>query len=80
MPNQLYSQMNQQANPNDPISMINQMKSQGMNPMQIAQQLYQMKLNPTQIMQQMMNSGMISQQQYNAAAQNAERMKSMFGM
>lgn len=79
MPNQLYSQMNQQ-NPNDPISMITNMKAQGMNPMQIVQQLYNMKMNPTQIMQQMMNSGMISQQQYNDAAQNAEKVKSMFGM
>ena len=79
MPNQLYSQMNQ-PNPNDPITMINNMKAQGMNPMQIVQQLYSMKMNPTQIMQQMMNSGVISQQQYNDAAQNAEKVKSMFGM
>lgn len=82
MPNQLYNQMNQQqmANPNDPISMIQQMKSQGMQPMQIAQQLFNMGMNPTQIMQQMMNRGIIDQNQYNVAAQNAERMKSMFGM
>lgn len=80
MPNQLYNQMNQQQNPNDPLVMIQQMKSQGMQPMQIAQQLFSMGMNPTQIMQQMMNRGIIDQNQYNIAAQNAERMKSMFGM
>lgn len=82
MPNQLYNQMNQQqmANTNDPLVMIQQMKAQGMQPMQIAQQLFSMGMNPTQIMQQMMNRGIIDQNQYNVAAQNAERMKSMFGM
>lgn len=80
MPNQLYNQMNQQQNSNDPLVMIQQMKSQGMQPMQIAQQLFSMGMNPTQIMQQMMNRGIIDQNQYNIAAQNAERMKSMFGM
>jgi hypothetical protein len=80
MPNQLYSQMNQQQNSNDPLAMIQQMKSQGMQPMQIAQQLFSMGMNPTQIMQQMMNRGIIDQNQYNVAAQNAERIKSMFGM
>lgn len=80
MPNQLYNQMNQQQNTNDPLAMIQQMKSQGMQPMQIAQQLFNMGMNPTQIMQQMMNRGIIDQNQYNVAAQNAERMKSMFGM
>ena len=48
--------------------------------MQIAQQLFNMGMNPTQIMQQMMNRGIIDQNQYNIAAQNAERVKSMFGM
>lgn len=80
MPNQLYNQMNQQQNTNDPLAMIHQMKAQGMQPMQIAQQLFSMGMNPTQIMQQMMNRGIIDQNQYNVAAQNAERMKSMFGM
>ena len=79
MPNQLYSQMNQQ-NPNDPLAMIQQMKAQGMQPMQIAQQLFSMGMNPTQIMQQMMNRGIISQNDYNIAAQNAEKVKNMFGM
>lgn len=80
MPNQLYSQMNQQQNPNDPLSMIQQMKTQGMQPIQIAQQLFSMGMNPTQIIQQMMNRGIINQNDYNVAAQNAERMKGMFGM
>ena len=79
MPNQSYSQMNQQ-NPNDPLAMIQQMKAHGMQPMQIAQQLFSMGMNPTQIMQQMMNRGIISQNDYNIAAQNAEKVKSMFGM
>ena len=61
MPNQLYNQMNQQQNPNDPLVMIQQMKAQGMQPMQIAQQLFSMGMNPTQIMQQMMNRGIIDQ-------------------
>lgn len=36
--------------------------------------------NPQQKIQQMLNSGQISQQQYNAAVQKANMLKSILGM
>lgn len=36
--------------------------------------------NPQEKIQQMLNSGQISQQQYNAAVQKANMLKSLFGM
>jgi hypothetical protein len=36
--------------------------------------------NPQEKIQQMLNSGQITQQQYNAAVQKANMIKSMFGM
>lgn len=36
--------------------------------------------NPQAVIQQMLNSGQISQQQYNAAVQKANMLKSLFGM
>ena len=36
--------------------------------------------NPQQIIQQMLNSGRISQEQYNAAYQMAQRFGKMFGI
>lgn len=36
--------------------------------------------NPQEKIQQMLNSGQISQQQYNAAVQKANMLKSFFGM
>lgn len=36
--------------------------------------------NPQDQIQQMLNSGKISQQQYNAAVQKANMIKSIFGM
>ena len=78
MANQLFQQMNQQPS-NDPLSMISQMRANGANPMQIVQQLISMKADPNQIIQQMMNSGAVSQEQYNAAVQNAEKFRSTFG-
>lgn len=78
MANKLFQQMNQQPS-NDPLTMISQMRASGVNPMQIVQQLISMKVDPNQIIQQMMNSGAVSQEQYNAAVQDAEKYRSMFG-
>lgn len=36
--------------------------------------------NPQQIIQQMMQSGRVSQEQYNAAVQKAEEMRKLFGI
>lgn len=38
------------------------------------------KGDPQQMVQQMLNSGRISQQQFNYAVQQANRLKSMFGI
>lgn len=51
------------------------------NMMQQFQQFRQnFKGNPQERIQQMLNSGQITQQQYNAAVQKANMIKSMFGM
>lgn len=51
------------------------------NMMQQIQQFRQnFKGNPQERIQQMLNSGQITQQQYNAAVQKANMIKSMFGM
>ena len=55
------------------------------NPYQnMMQQFQQFKQNfkgdPQERIQQMLNSGQITQQQYNAAVQKANMIKSMFGM
>lgn len=51
------------------------------NMMQQFQQFCQnFKGDPQERIQQMLNSGQITQQQYNAAVQKANMIKSMFGM
>lgn len=51
------------------------------NMMQQFQQFRQnFKGDPQERIQQMLNSGQITQQQYNAAVQKANMIKSMFGM
>lgn len=50
------------------------------NPMQFMQQLNQLKSkggDPNQMIQQMLNSGKISQAQYNAAVKQAQQIQQM---
>ena len=50
------------------------------NPMQFMQQLNQLKSkggDPNQMIQQMLNSGRVSQQQYDSAVQMAQRIQQM---
>ena len=52
------------------------------NPMQFMQQLNQLKSkggDPNQMIQQMLNSGRITQNQYNAAVQRAQQIMRMLG-
>jgi len=51
------------------------------NPMQFMQQLNQLKSrggDPNQMIQQLMNSGKVSQSQYDAAARMAQQIQQMF--
>ena len=51
------------------------------NPMQFMQQLNQLKSrggDPNQMIQQLMNSGKVSQSQYDAAARMAKQIQQMF--
>lgn len=64
--NDLYHQLNRGV-PSDIVSRFNQ----------FAQSV---KGNPQQIIQQMLNSGKISQAQFNQAVQMANRMKGLFGI
>ena len=66
MASTLYSQMNQQ-NPSP------------MNFFQALQQLKSRGGDPNQMIQQMLNSGQVSQDQYNAAVAKAEQLKKFFG-
>ena len=63
--NQLYQQMNQGGN--DIVSRFRQF-----------QQMF--KGDPQQQVQQLLNSGRISQEQYNAAVQKANALAKMIGM
>ena len=63
MASQLYEQMNQQ--PNNILDALNRLKSQGGN--------------PDEMIQNMLNSGRISQEQYNAAMQKAQQIMKMMG-
>lgn len=54
------------------------------NPMQLLQQIQQLKrqmgnINPNQYIQQMLNSGKITQEQYNNAVKQAEQLRGMLG-
>ena len=61
MASQLYEQMNQPTN--NIFDAVNRLKSQGGN--------------PDEMIQNMLNSGRISQQQYNAAVQRAQQIMKM---
>lgn len=63
--NQLYQQMNQGGN--DIVSRFRQF-----------QQMF--KGDPQQQVQQLLNSGRISQEQYNAAVQKAQQLSRLIGM
>lgn len=58
------------------------MQNQGINPlMQRFQQFQQMfRGDPRQQVQQLLNSGRVSQQQYNKAVQMAQQMQRMLGI
>ena len=60
--NPLFQQMN--ANNNDFFSQLNALKAKGGD--------------PNQMIQDLMNSGKVSQSQYNAAVQRANQIMSMF--
>ena len=60
--NPLFQQMN--ANNNDFFSQLNALKAKGGD--------------PNQMIQDLMNSGKVSQRQYNAAVQRANQIMSMF--
>lgn len=63
MASQLFEAMNQQ--PNSIFDALNKLKSQGGN--------------PDEMIQNMLNSGRISQNQYNAAMQRAQQIMKMMG-
>lgn len=61
--------------------MLKQM--QGFNPQNFMSRLNELKAkggDPNQMIQQMLNSGKITQAQYNAAAQKAQMIMRMLGM
>lgn len=63
MASDLFSQMNQGFNPAQLMQRLNQLKSQGGD--------------PNQMIQQMLNSGRVTQAQYNQAVQMAQRIQRM---
>lgn len=63
--NQLYNQLNN--NSGDLVSRFNQFRQS-------------IKGDPQQMIQQMLNSGRITQAQYNAAVQQAQQLGRMLGM
>lgn len=66
MSNPLYSQMMSQAPQSNMIEQIQKLK-----------QTYR---DPNQVIQQMLNSGKVTQAQYNAAVQKAQGIMRMMGM
>lgn len=62
MPNSLYQQM-QNFNTNDFMKQLNDLKAKGGD--------------PNQIIQSMLNSGKVTQQQYNTAVQRAQQIMQM---
>lgn len=70
MANPLYNELN---GGNNPFGQFGNMQ----NFMQRLNQLKQTGVNPNQMIQQMLNSGQISQEQYNAAVQRAQQIQQM---
>lgn len=66
MPNQLYN-MTQMNQPNDIVSRFRQFQQS-------------FKGDPKQQVQQLLNSGKVTQEQYNAAVQKAQMLQKMLGM
>lgn len=64
MPSDMFKQM-QGFNPQNFMSRLNELKAKGGD--------------PNQMIQEMLNSGKISQAQYNAAAQRAQQIMRMLG-
>lgn len=65
--NPLYQQMNEQNGTKSIISQFQSFKNS-------------FRGNPQQIVQQMLNSGRISQEQYNSAVQKANQLAQMMGI
>ncbi len=65
--NPLYEQMNGQAGQNNILQRFMQFKNN-------------FKGNPQEQVQQLLNSGRITQEQYNAAVQKAQMLQKMLGM
>lgn len=69
MPNPIYqSMMNKQPVSNGPMGFF-----------QALQQLKSTGGDPNQRIQQMLNSGQVTQEQYNAAVEKAKQLQSLFG-
>ena len=64
-----------QTRTESPIQLIQQMQAQHMSPIQIAMQLKMMGVDPNSVIRQMMGAGMVTQQQYDAAAAQAPNVK-----
>lgn len=76
MANSLYGLLGQnQTRTESPIQLIQQMQAQRMSPIQIAMQLKMMGVDPNSVIKQMMGAGMVTQQQYDAAAAQAPNVK-----
>lgn len=67
MGNPLYQMMNPQGNNNNVLAQFNKFRQS-------------FRGNPQEQVQQLLNSGRISQQQYNAAVQKAQALARMLGM
>lgn len=67
MGNPLYQMMNPQGNDNNVLAQFNKFRQS-------------FRGNPQEQVQQLLNSGRISQQQYNAAVQKAQALARMLGM
>lgn len=72
MANPLYESMMQKQQNNGPFGFINNLRTQ-------IQQLKSTGIDPNQKIQEMLNSGQVSQEQYNSAVQKAQQLQQLLG-
>lgn len=72
MANPLYESMMQKQQNNGPFGFINNLRMQ-------IQQLKSTGIDPNQKIQEMLNSGQVSQEQYNSAVQRAQQLQQLLG-
>lgn len=72
MANPLYESMMQKQQNNGPFGLINNLITQ-------IQQLKSTGIDPNQKIQEMLNSGQVSQEQYNSAVQRAQQLQQLLG-